>query len=552
MKEKGITLVALVITIVLMITLVSVSVVTVLDGKLFGYAGKATSKVELYSIVEALNEKGVMYGKENLNGTLSEVLGNGYRKYDGIFRVVNGELVYTGEDTKIIENLFELGLEESAIENTSAICSLRGHDFIPANYLNPKTCKRCGYVEGTKLAATVPHEDQNSENTDIGIGTDGQLVNLDNWTYTKVSGTWKLTGYTGPYSDPGGEIEGKVPQVINNINVTSMQDTFKNNTNLKVAPQIPTTVTSMNSTFRGCTALTTAAIMPYGVKDANWAYCGCSSLAALPDDFTLPDSITGRYIISTLAGCSNLEELPDGFRIPSNSTTVNCLFEGCTKLKKLPDGFTIPNTVTELDKIFKDCRALEELPDSFRLPQNNKNTCSSFFWNCSSLKQLPTNFTIPEGCTTIAGMFCGCSSLEGLPENFRISSTVQTIYQMFQQCTKLKSLPSGFAIPNSVTNITYAFYGCSNLVNIPTDLIIPESVDSFYWTFNGCTKIEGSIIIDGAPSNVDGCLGRAVTSGNGLVVKYTSKCTNIDSIRATISSGANITFEQTTLPTATN
>ena len=68
-----------------------------INGGLFNYAGKAVSEAELDSIIEELKTKGIMKGKNNLNGTLSEVLENDYSKYDSTFKVVNGELVYKFE-----------------------------------------------------------------------------------------------------------------------------------------------------------------------------------------------------------------------------------------------------------------------------------------------------------------------------------------------------------------------------------------------------------------------------------------------------------------------
>lgn len=542
-NQKGITLIALVMTVILMMILAGVVVTGIVNKGLFNNAVLAVKKSEIFSIIESVESKGLLVGKKNLNGKLSEVIKKDYTKYDSIFKVVNGELVYTGDNPKIVGYLLELGKGEESIENGGAICAVKGHNFRDANYLDPKTCTRCGHTEGEKLAATEPHLDQqNSE--DIGIGTDGQLVNLDNWTYEKISGTWKLTGYTGTYSEQG-EIEGKVPQVINNINVTSMASTFNGNTNLKIAPEIPTTVQSMDSTFKGCTALTKAPLIPYGVTCVNNTFNGCTSLVALPVGFTLPDSITGRNIIGTFSGCTSLKELPDSFRISKNTISILSVFSGCISLEKLPDDFTIPDNVTEIMYAFQNCSALKKLPDSFRLPP--RATSGGFMFKSAGITELPEGFTIPEGYTTLISMFQDCRSLESLPNSFTIPSTMQNMTQTFQQCTKLMSLPERFSFPTGIQTLTYTFYGCSGLTNIPENLTLPSTLDNMYWTFRGCAKLEGAIIIDGAPSNVNGCITNVATSGNGLTVKYTEKCTNIDAIMATVSAGANITFEQITL-----
>ena len=179
---KGITLVALIITIIIMLILAAVSITSINQG-LFDYAKTATKDTAIASMVEKFSMDGIISENPNLNGTASEIFGSDYEKYDSTFRVENGKLIYSGDDIDVINYLFSMGLDETNMENGAAVCVILGHDFKPANYLNPKTCKRCGAKEGTKLTATAPHPEQSTENTDIGIGTDGELVNLDNWNY---------------------------------------------------------------------------------------------------------------------------------------------------------------------------------------------------------------------------------------------------------------------------------------------------------------------------------------------------------------------------------
>ena len=515
-NNKGITLVVLITTIVIMLILATVTIGTI-NGGLFDYAGKATGKAELSSILDRLEKVKIIQDNNNLNGTLSQVLGNEYSKYDTTFKIANGKLVYMGEDPKTVAYLFELGIEETAIENASAACAVLGHDFKEANYLDPKTCKRCGLTEGQKLVATAPHPDQSSENTAIGIGTDGQLVNLDNWTYEKVSGTWRLNGYTGSYSEQG-EIEGTVPQVISNINVTSMASTFKNNTSIKIAPEIPPTVKIMTSTFEGCTALTSAPLLPYGVTNANSIFRGCSRLVTLPDGFCFPDSITGRNTMSTFYQCTNLKELPDSFKISKNSTTMYYMFYQCSSLERLPEGFTIPNTVSEIQHAFDGCSKLSELPDSFRLPPGG--SIAYLFYN-SGLTKLPDGFTVPEGYSSMEAMFSGCSKLEYLPDGFTLPSTLTSIYLGFQNCSKLV-LPDNFTIPAGVKNTSYAFSNDYKIEGTITMLCDPTTNNyrMFYGTGN---------------------------SGSGVTVYYKDTCTSISSIQS--SSSSKVTFVE--LPTAT-
>lgn len=72
-----------------------------------------------------------------------------------------------------------------------------------------------------KEEATTPHSEQ-TQSGDIGIGTDGELVNLDYWVYSKVNNTIRLgVGYGSSTNDVGyvyeiigGQIVGKMPEYI--------------------------------------------------------------------------------------------------------------------------------------------------------------------------------------------------------------------------------------------------------------------------------------------------------------------------------------------------
>lgn len=520
-NNKGITLIALIITVILMLILVGVVVTNVHNRGIFNYAETAVTKTELASIIEDLEIEGVMKGKNNLNGKLSELLETDYSKYDNTFKVENGELIYSGNNPTIIAYLFELGQGEGSIENASAICAIKGHNYMEANYLNPKTCTRCGHTDGTILAATEPHPDQqNSE--DIGIGTDGNLVNLDNWTYSFNQYNAKLTGYIGTYSEPGGEIDGKVPQVINGVDVISMPQTFLNATDLKVIPDIPNTVEEFFATFRSC-----------------------SNLESIPETFSFKNAFTTEIMFM---GCANLKQLPENaiFTRTNNFETSKGMFEGCSSLIKLPNNFKIPDGCQAMNNMFKDCISLEKLPTNFNIPETVNNV-SYMFSKCTNLASLPEGITIPEGCSNLSSVFANCSSLEYLPDNFSIPSTATDMMNILSGCSSLKSLPEGFRIPDGVTSAQGLIWNCTNLVELPDNFIIPASVTNIISAFRSCPNLEGTIIILGNPTTYLAAFRDTATSGNGLTVKYTSACTNIESIKATVSSGANITFEEITL-----
>ncbi len=129
-----------------------------------------------------------------------------------------------------------------------------------------------------------------------------------------------------------GEIQGKVPQYIK-INgkddffaVTNMYDTFTYCTSLTKAPVIPTTVVDMDWTFSKCTNLTTAPAIPQGVTDMSSTFSNCTSLTTAP---AIPQGVTNMR--STFFNCTSLTTAPSA--IPQGVTDMSSTFSRCSKLQ---------------------------------------------------------------------------------------------------------------------------------------------------------------------------------------------------------------------------
>ena len=86
------------------------------------------------------------------------------------------------------------------------------------------------------------------------------------------------------------------------------------------------------------------------------------------------------------------------------------------------------------------------------------------------------------------------------------------------------------------------FSGCVNILNIKEGFIIPENVKNMSETFFKCTKLEGTLVLKANPETFASAfayVGEKAT--NGIVVNYTSTCTNIDDVIATKTENAKVT-----------
>lgn len=94
--------------------------------------------------------------------------------------------------------------------------------------------------------------------------------------------------------------------------------------------------------------------------------------------------------------------------------------------------------------------------------QNIKNCfekCTDFgnlFYGCS-ITGISENFVIPEKITSMYQMFKSCKKLTNLPKNFTIPNSITSIQGTFEKCNSLESLPESFTIPDSVKTMNSTF-----------------------------------------------------------------------------------------------
>lgn len=304
-NSKGITLIALIITIIIMLILVGVTVNEAIQGGLFESASDASKKTQKKAYEEKL--------------TVAIAA-----SYD----VVTGEI--NGND--LISNL---GTNWSVEGSGPYTCTIDGNTFTVSK--KGEIVQTLNYEEIFKTA--TKHPNQQTTN-DIGIAEDGSQVNLDLWNYEyQLYGT---SGYSlGTAASMGmagyensnivsGKIQGKVPMYIkaegetNFYPVTMMYGAFAYCTDMTEGPEIPSTVTDMYGAFLGCTSLRNIQEIPYSVTSLYNTFQGCTSLKTAP---TIPNSVTNMSM--TFYRCTNLTTAPE---IPSSVTNMKETFYNCTNL----------------------------------------------------------------------------------------------------------------------------------------------------------------------------------------------------------------------------
>lgn len=222
--------------------------------------------------------------------------------------------------------------------------------------------------------------------------------------------------------------------------------------------------------------------------------------------------------------CINVEEINDTFNgtgitsIPENLFKYNTkvknwrsTFMGCTGLISIPEDLFKHNTESKyFDNVFSGCTGLTSIPENlFKYNTNVKNQENSgflsIFAGCTGLTNIPENlFKYNTEVGTISYVFKDCTGLTSIPENlFKYNNKMNDFSGVFIGCSGLISIPENIFKYNSAANILYsAFENCSNIIHIPDKLIenmkkVKEKGGSTLYMFRGCTSASNYSSIPG-------------------------------------------------------
>lgn len=191
---------------------------------------------------------------------------------------------------------------------------------------------------------------------------------------------------------------------------------------------------------------------------------------------TLPERV--KYIYHAFSNCQNLIEIP---KIPNTVTDMSYAFDGCNSITNL-DEVKIPKSVINVNHAFSQCESLTNI-NGLILPNSLKNI-DCLFWGCTSLKNI-SEFEIPTGVESMQYAFAKCTQLTEFPDLSK-NTTLKNMNYAFEDCDSLIDARS-LIIPDSVKNIKEMFRYCSSLVYGPKISVGVENMDM---TFYQCVSLK--------------------------------------------------------------
>ena len=495
-KKKGVTLLALAITIIIMLLLAGVVMQMALgDNGLFVRATKSKSeqaKAELYENAKleylGLKTKAIEQGQSDPQ--ISEVLSaaNFLAKYtvDGSnIKDKKGEVIDTRDN--LLEKLD--GMSSSDVPITPSAQTYPEQSY-------PKT------IEGV----TIQETDKDKLILKIKIKEQTKLAIRYNWYIPdpyNIHVEWGNLGYDlfkPDYSGHTGEHEyypGEYTMKITGAKSFSLESAewrtdkfevtvlhwgkFEDNGNednkirlysvkdIKMPEPNDVTVEYQQGTITNIPE----DLFKYKPTRKNMSnFQNCRNIASIPENL-YKYNIEMTSIQNSFLGCYNITTVPEGlFKYNQKLNNINNIFSS-TQIASIPENiFKFNKELETVSNIFASSRITDIPENLFKYNVKLKNI-NGLFTSSNNIKSIPENlFKYNTEVTNFSNVFSSLPNLESIPENiFSNNKKAITFNLAFMYNSKLKVIPENLFKNNTeAINFSGTFQGCSSITTIPGNL----------------------------------------------------------------------------------
>ena len=170
-----------------------------------------------------------------------------------------------------------------------------------------------------------------------------------------------------------------------------------------------------------------------------------------------------------------------------NASNVG-MFQECTKLEELDLSNFDTSNVIGMGGMFRGCSSLKEL-DLSNFNTSNVISMYAMFSRCTILQDVKLQSFDTGNVIYMNSMFNSCKSLKKLNINNFKTENVKEMQQMFVDCNNLVELDLNNFNTKNVTNMLQMFRNCSSLTKINISSFNTSNVTDMSNMFCGCTKI---------------------------------------------------------------
>lgn len=436
LQEKGITLIALVVTIIILLILAGVTITAVMSDN--GLFKKARMAAEIHTIAVEKEQINMCYNSVKIGKLSTDAQGG----------AGNLNTQPTKQKTSVYFKLFR---------NSS--------DEIIGFYSNSDSTS---YPNSTLVADFGSRGDDGSYSKTVS--NDVYDLNIKKVVINDEIVPGNLSGFFGML---GGKDESTIEN-LSNLNTSQATD--------------------FSAMFAGM-AIKNIDLSSWNVEKAqnfNSMFGGCSSLESINVSNWNLESV--QNFGGMFGGCSSLEEIDLSKWNVKNAASgmFGSMFAGCTSLTKI-SLFNTPGGVSSGYGIFNSmlygAPNVTELKNLSGLDVSSTNTLNNMFAGCSSLTKIDISNWNTSNITTLQYIFAGCSNLKEVVMDNLDLSKVTNFSDLFNSCSKLEKISLKNTRLNSVTSLNSAFSGLSSIKEIDLSNANLGNVSNFSGAFSDLSTL---------------------------------------------------------------
>ena len=211
------------------------------------------------------------------------------------------------------------------------------------------------------------------------------------------------------------------------------------------------------------------------------------------------ESTSGEWTPTLIEGLSNLDT--------SNVTSMSYMFSNINTLQNLDlQNFQTSKVTNSMGYMFNGCTNLTSL-DLTSFDTHGVTSMGSMFGNCSKIAEIKwdTNKFVTDNVTDLSSMFWYCYNLRTVDVSNWNTIKNRSLQGTFQSCNSLTELNvSGWNTSNVDMNngMLGTFNGCSSLVNLDVSNWTPKKTNSIRSMFEGCSNLKSLDVSDWDTSNI--------------------------------------------------
>ena len=190
---------------------------------------------------------------------------------------------------------------------------------------------------------------------------------------------------------------------------------------------------------------------------------------------------------SMFSGCKSISLDVTKFDT-SKVTNMYCMFDGCVGLTDLDLRNFNTGNVTDMAAMFFNCTNVVNI-DISNFNTSNVTALDRMFWSCHNFKKFDAKEWNTTKVTNMSGMFQWCRNLEYANVSSFNTSSVTNMAGMFNGCIKLANLDVSKFNTSNVTNMSNMFQSCSGLTSLDITKFNTSSVTNMSNMFSGCSGL---------------------------------------------------------------